>query len=70
MSRQSYLPLSIVQAFGRPFQPIRSSAFFFGLGAPCQLLDLLRYLLTSAPRSGNLSISSVPDLEHGADLPG
>ena len=45
MSRQSYLPLSIVQAFGRPFQPIRSSAFFF---RPWSALPVARPIMLSA----------------------
>src|SRR5260370_23933251 len=62
MSCQSYLPLSIVRAFGHRFRIGLSVAPPFGLGVPHyprRQPDLLRPLLTSAPRSGGLSTPSV-----------
>src|SRR6516162_2427243 len=73
MSRQSYLPLPIVRAFGHRFRLGLSVAPPFGFGVPhlpCRRLGLLCRLLTSAPRSGHLAVPSVPRSEHDTDLPG
>src|SRR5208282_3358043 len=72
MSRQSYLPLPIVRAFGPRSRLGLSVAPPFGLGvphSPCRRLGLLCRLLTPAPRSGHLAVPSVPSSEHAAGLP-
>src|SRR6202008_1065167 len=68
MSCQSYLPLSIVRAFGPRFRLDLSVAPPFSLGVPhslCRQLDLLCPLLPPASRSGGLSASSVALRRHG-----
>src|SRR5215831_14562148 len=73
MSCQSYLPLSIVRAFGPRFRLDLSVAPPFSLGVPhepCRRLDLICPLLTSAPRSDDLAVASVACGRHEADLPG
>src|SRR5262249_55660037 len=72
MSCQSYLPLSIVRAFGPRFRLDLSVAPPFSLGVPhepCRRLDLICPLLTSAPRSDDLAVASVACGRHEADLP-
>src|SRR5215469_9425124 len=73
ISCQSYLPLSIVRAFGPRFRLDLSVAPPFSLGVPhepCRRLDLLCPPLTSAPRSDDLAVASVACGRHEADLPG
>src|SRR5262249_772454 len=73
MSCQSYLPLSIVWAFGPRFRLDLSVAPPFSLGVPpepCRQLDLICPLLTSAPRSDDLTVASVACGRHETDLPG
>src|SRR5205823_13707851 len=72
MSRQSYLPLPIVRAFGHRFRLGLSVAPPFGFGVPhqpCRRHGLLCRLLTPALRSGHLVVASVPRSEHDAGLP-
>src|SRR6516162_7232513 len=73
MSRQSYLPLPLVRAFGHRFRLGLSVAPPFGLGvphSPCRRLGLLRPLLTSAARSDGLSVVSVAAMATRGRSPG
>jgi len=67
------LAAPIVRAFTHRSRPGLSVAPPFGLeclNQPCRQHDLLCPLLTPAPRSGPLAVSSVPKSERGAGLPG
>src|SRR6516225_3265251 len=73
MSRQAYLSLAIVRAFGHRFRLGLSVAPPFGFGvphSPCRRLRLLRPLLTSAARSDDLSAFSVAAMATRGRSPG